>query len=230
LTLGTPRGIFWILRLVRKERSNGAMVRLTAICGGLWALHDLLQSAPRTMASATRRANHPLALRLIGSQVKPSPQKYLLSVFRKNMIICRSSRLHQEGRIAIVTDVGSGQRWTPSVADERHARRTVKSCGPGPPTLGSSLAKTFGRATGANKPAPRGEREAAVKTIAQGTPAVSAALWFLACAECTLFCTQGSRVRPASGVPCALLFHRGRRMMHHPGRITPREYGRTSSQ
>ena len=95
------------------------------------------------------------------------------------MIICRSSRLHQEGRIAIVTDVGSGQRWTPSVADERHARRTVKSCGPGPPTLGSSLAKTFGRATGANKPAPRGEREAAVKTIAQGVPAVRLPCGFL---------------------------------------------------
>jgi hypothetical protein len=35
--------------------------------------------------------------------------------------------------------------------------RTAKSCGPVPPTLGSSLAKTFGRATVANKPVHRGE-------------------------------------------------------------------------
>jgi hypothetical protein len=27
---------------------------------------------------------------------------------------------HTEGRFAIVTDVGSGMRWTCSVADERH--------------------------------------------------------------------------------------------------------------
>src|ERR1700758_933831 len=39
-------------------------------------------------------------------------------------------------------------------------------------------------------------------------PVVSAALWFLACVKCTFLCTQGSRVRPASGTPCALYFER----------------------
>ena len=60
------------------------------------------------------------------------------------------------------------------------------------------------KATVANKPgAPRRSRISR-KAIAQGTPVVSAALWFLACAKCTFLCTQGSRVRPASGTPCAL--------------------------
>src|SRR5271163_5003661 len=37
----------------------------------------------------------------------------------------------QEGRIAIVTDVGRGMRWTRfRVADERAKPRTAKSCGP----------------------------------------------------------------------------------------------------
>ena len=48
--------------------------------------------------------------------------------------------------------------------------RTAKSCGPGPPTLGSSLAVMFRRTTVAKKPGHRGEHEAAVNTIAQGMP------------------------------------------------------------
>src|SRR6185437_2897133 len=35
-------------------------------------------------------------------------------------------------------------------------------------------------------------------------PVDLAALLLLACAKCTFPCTQGSRVRPASGIPCAL--------------------------
>jgi len=46
-----------------------------------------------------------------------------------------------EGRIAIVTDVGCGMRWTLwAAADERGPRRTAKPCGPDTPTLVSSLA------------------------------------------------------------------------------------------
>jgi hypothetical protein len=43
----------------------------------------------------------------------------------------------------------------------------------------------------------------------------------LACAECTLFCTQGSRVRPASGIPCALFIEEGD-VITKPGRETRR--------
>jgi hypothetical protein len=49
----------------------------------------------------------------------------------------------QEGRIAIVTDVGRGMRWTLWAAqDERGLKRAAKSCGPDLPTLGSRLRVT----------------------------------------------------------------------------------------
>jgi len=49
------------------------------------------------------------------------------------------SRSHQEGRFAIVTDVGRGMRWTwVASPDERGGLRTAKARGPDPPTLGSS--------------------------------------------------------------------------------------------
>src|SRR5664279_1740004 len=52
--------------------------------------------------------------------------------------------------------------------------RTAKSCGPDAPTLASSSrGASFLGATVANKPGHRGEREAAVKTIARGMPGVS---------------------------------------------------------
>ncbi len=171
-------------------------------------------------------------LRLIGSSIalcQAPPRKIFRFIFSENRDYLRSSRLHLEGRIAIVTDVGSGERWTSWCRRRAASRRTVKSCGPDSPMLGSSLARTFGGATGANKPAPRGEHEAAVKTIAQGVPVVSAALWFLACAMCTLLCTQGSRVRPASGIPCALLSRRAN-APGIPRAFVPRECGRVPAR
>ena len=60
------------------------------------------------------------------------------------------------------------------------AARTVKPCGPVPPTLGSSLIDTrfrprgrnaeIDKATEANKPGLRGERGVSRKAIAQGVP------------------------------------------------------------
>jgi len=47
------------------------------------------------------------------------------------------------------------------------------------------------------------------KPIAQGTPVVPAALSLLACAKVHFLCTQDPRVRPASGVPCALSIEEG---------------------
>jgi hypothetical protein len=48
--------------------------------------------------------------------------------------------------------------------------RTAKSCGPDPPTLGSSPPVMPGRRWRLSSPVLQGEREAAVKTIAQGVP------------------------------------------------------------
>jgi len=84
------------------------------------------------------------------------------------------------------------------------------------------------RATEAKKPGLRGERVIGVKTIAQGMSDVSAALSLLACAKCTFLCTQGSRVRPAPGIPCALIVE-GRGSDHDPGAMAPRKRGFASS-
>jgi len=64
------------------------------------------------------------------------------------------------------------------------------------------------KATAANKPGTPRRSRISRKTIAQGTPVVPAALSLLACVKCTFLCTQDPRVRPASGVPCALLIER----------------------
>jgi hypothetical protein len=84
--------------------------------------------------------------------VKYSNKKYFVfSEVRISCMTCPVPPPH-EGRIAIVTDVGSGMRWTWRRARRALPARTAKSCGPGPPTLGSSLAKTFREVTVAKKP------------------------------------------------------------------------------
>jgi hypothetical protein len=70
----------------------------------------------------------------------------------------------QEGRIAIVTDVGCGMRWTRRRqarevrAGRKRRTRTAKSCGPDTPTLVSSW-RSNPSMTVAKEPGHRGERE-----------------------------------------------------------------------
>ncbi len=60
--------------------------------------------------------------------------------------IIRASRTHKEGRFAVVTDVGSGMRWTRELRKTNASvTRTEKSCGSGAPTLALSLADLFAR-------------------------------------------------------------------------------------
>ena len=82
-------------------------------------------------------------------QITTRPSKPLSSPLTKNISLlqkCKSGvgkaiSCPQEGRIAVVTDVGCGMRWTLwAAADERGPRRTAKPCGPDTPTLVSSLA------------------------------------------------------------------------------------------
>ncbi len=84
----------------------------------------------------------------------------------------------QEGRFAVVTDVGSGMRWTLWLCvDERSLRRTAKSCGSGAPkqALSSRRCSRVSRVTVATKRwSPRRARISR-KTIAQGRPDVSGA-------------------------------------------------------
>ena len=104
----------------------------------------------------------------------------------------------------------SSRTWAGDAMDACGISRRVMPCADGqaawsrPPDAGGKPARRLSRATVANTPGHRGERGAAVKTIARGMPVVPAEPVLLACASVQFPCTQGSRVRPASGIPCAL--------------------------
>jgi len=83
--------------------------------------------------------------------------------------------------------------------------RTVKSRGPDTPTLVSALMRKHHALRWPKSPAHRGEREAAVPTIARGMPDVSAEP--VVPAACIFF-AGGPWVRPAPGIPRALCLRR----------------------
>jgi len=100
------------------------------------------------------------------------------------------------------------ERWARDAVDvfarETNAPAwTAKPCGPDAPTLASSLRAKARRRRGLSSPVPRGERGAAVKTIAQGMSVVPAALLLLACAKCTFFArkARGCGLHPAFPAP-----------------------------
>jgi hypothetical protein len=66
-------------------------------------------------------------------------------------------------------------------------------------------------------PVHQGERGAAVNTIAEGMPDCFGALLLPSLRKVHSLCRQGLRVRPASGVPCALRSSGGTRSMHRSG-------------
>jgi hypothetical protein len=76
--------------------------------------------------------------------VQSWPQKYFDSL--QTQITSLSIAFRPDGgRIAIVTDVGCGMRWTLMVLQTTAPKRTAKSCGPDAPTLASSWWKRFHR-------------------------------------------------------------------------------------
>ena len=82
-----------------------------------------------------RRANHTN----FGKSVKPSHQKYFALPETQITLIVHPVPHPQEGRIAIVTDVGRGMRWPRfRAAYERASSRTAKSCGSDAPMLASN--------------------------------------------------------------------------------------------
>jgi hypothetical protein len=100
--------------------------------------------------------------------------------------------------------------------------RTAKSCGPDAPTLASSSRKTLPRATVANKPGHRGERDISVKTIARGMPGVSGVT-----VVTTLVCSFhfACEAAGASRARHSLrpLFSESGMLLAKLGRITPRD-------
>jgi hypothetical protein len=94
-----------------------------------------------------------------GRLICPSCQSAAIDLTPKSAATFAPSRAPQEGRFAIVTNVGAGCGGRFGGADERRVRRTAKSCGPDAPTLAFKLAGSDLQAMVAKKPGHQGERE-----------------------------------------------------------------------
>ena len=88
--------------------------------------------------------------------------------------------------------------------------RTAKSCGPGAPTLVSSLRKDA-RTTVATRPGTGESAKAAVKTIARGRPDCLRWTCMLVCALLPFLHARPGAQR-APGFPCALCFREGNKI------------------
>src|SRR6185437_12809647 len=120
----------------------------------------------------------------------------------------------QEGRIAIVTDVGRGMRWTCWRARRARPARTAKSCGPDLPTLVSSSARRIVERWWLKSPVHQGEHVYAVKPLRRecrrfGVPVVTCLRAFSLARK-----AAGAFVAPAFPVPS---YFRGTRSMQNPG-------------
>src|SRR5580704_13291290 len=75
----------------------------------------------------------------------------------KSVVLVCASRTHERGATRSSRVLGAGCDGRVDVAGRAASMRPAKSCGPDPPTLGSSLAVSIRRATVATKPGHRGE-------------------------------------------------------------------------
>ena len=118
------------------------------------------------------REKSKFAWRFKGESAVQSPKpKIFYFCFSEIHVFFTSSRLDQEGRIAIVTNVECGTRWTHMASMKTsEPMRTAKSCGPGLPTLRlSSRDDDLADDGGKKARSPRRSRISR-KTIAQGMP------------------------------------------------------------
>jgi hypothetical protein len=114
-----------------------------------------------------------------------------------------------EGRIAIVTDVGHGMRWTRQRRRAFWRGRTAQLADGEVvwfrrPDAGVKLRGAFRVATVTTKPVTEESTKETVKTIAQGRPGVPVNLW--STTVCFLPLHTGLWVQRAPGFPCALCF------------------------
>ena len=146
--------------------------------------------------------------------VQSCREKYSDFVFSEIGVPCSRPALDQEGRFAIVTNVERGMRWTHIAernpcADERclcgRRSRVVLALRRRRQGREDALA-SHGRRWQPSMVTEESAKET-VKTTAQGRPVVR--LVPVVPAPCISF-ARGPWVRPASGLPCALLESRGR--------------------
>ena len=145
---------------------------------------------------------------------------------RKSEVLSCRPALDQEGRFAIVTNVGRGMRWTlwrraRLVVRTNGTEADAKSCGPGLPTLRPSEQNDL-LATGARKPGSWGERAISVKTIAQGMPDVSAGP--VVPSPC-FFIARGPWVAASTRHSLRPLLYEGTTTLYHSDASASRECG-----
>jgi hypothetical protein len=113
-----------------------------------------------------------------------------------------------EGRIAIVTTRGAGCDGRVCPPDERGAggrrNRVVLA-----PRRWCQVLRAIREATEARKPGTPGRSRISRTTIAQGRLDCFGCPVVACVRKVHFLCTQGSRVRPASGLPCALRLFEG---------------------
>ena len=136
--------------------------------------------------------------------VTPPVAKIPLATSGKSVAFLRAVLPYSRGAYAqSPRTLGAGCDGRVGVARRATPIRTAKSCGPDPPTLGSSFAGDTREATAAIKPGTPGRARISRNTIAQGVPVDPAEPVVLPPA---LFVAGGPWVRPSPGIPCALSF------------------------
>ena len=137
----------------------------------------------------------------------------------RRVIVSQAAALAPSGKSVVLSRASRGrsrgayrdrhERWPRDAMDaERQltsdARRTAKSCGPDPPMPGSSFSRDVSReATAARKPGTPRRARISRKTVAQGVPAVPAALLSLRAQSALLFARKacGCGQHPAFPAP-----------------------------
>jgi hypothetical protein len=128
----------------------------------------------RTLFGLCRRANQ---VDVLGHPVRDEEGRFGRS--------SRSVAAGSDGRVGLGAFAQAGRRAS--------LGRTVKSRGPGLPTLRSSrlmMRTRISPVMGARQPGPQGEREAAVQTTARGRPGRPAGL--VVPAACIFFCRRAT--------------------------------------
>jgi hypothetical protein len=148
-----------------------------------------------------------------------------------NQLLIRRHPVPREGALAIVTDVGAGSSGRGCAFDERRVTRTAKSCGPDAPMAGVKFlgSSRFLGMTVTNKLwSRRGEHGISRKPLrregrtASAEPVCSCAFFYLPL-------HMRPRVQRAPGLPCALFFSEGERILQTSGECC-RENAQVCSQ
>src|ERR1700759_1445977 len=138
--------------------STISVVKFAANYGRSWTMSRNTSSAGRAK----------IALGAVTGLFEGYPSRNLSQVAslygNQNMPYIRSVPPRYEGRFGrVVTKTWGGMRWTRE--RRRLRKRTVKPCGPVPPTLGSSCAKRSAKRRRLTSPVLRGDHGAAVNPL-----------------------------------------------------------------